>query len=106
MFLIEIMRNGLGMLLDDDQPVRRGRIAVEFRSAYTRPVTVVVDTGQVFVEEPSSDNDVRVWFKPAALILVLFHYTTHSRAAMTGSLTVWGRRPWLLAPFLKKVRLP
>jgi uncharacterized protein (TIGR03083 family) len=106
LFLIEIMRNGLGILLDDHRPVRRGRIAVEFRSAYTRPVTVVVDSGHVFVEEPSRDNDVRVWFKPTALILVLFHYMTHSRAAMTGSLTVWGRRPWLLAPFLKKIRLP
>jgi hypothetical protein len=37
---------------------------------------------------------------------VLFHRITRSRAAMTGSLRVWGRRPWLLAPFLRKVRLP
>jgi uncharacterized protein (TIGR03083 family) len=106
LFLIEIMRNGLGILLDDDRPVRRGRIAVELRSAYTRPVTIVVDTGRVSVEEPSRDNDVRLYFKPADLILVLFHYRTRSRAAMTGSLTVWGRRPWLLAPFLRKIRLP
>jgi uncharacterized protein (TIGR03083 family) len=106
LFLIEIMRNGLGIVLDDDRPVRRGRIAVELRSAYTRPVTIVVDNGQVCVEEPSRDNDVRVYFKPATLILMLFHYMTRSKAAMTGSLIVWGRRPWLLAPFLRKIRLP
>jgi hypothetical protein len=106
LFLVEIIRNGLGTLLDDDRPVRKGRIAVEFRSAYTIPVTLVLDTGRVHVEEPSRDNDVRVYFTPATMSLVLFHRITRSRAAMTGSLRVWGRRPWLLAPFLRKVRLP
>jgi len=106
LFLIEIIRNGLGTLLDDDRPARRGRIAVEFRSAYTIPVTIVLDTGQVSIEEPSRDNNVRVYFKPATISLVLFHYITRPRAALTGSLLVWGRRPWLLVPFLRKVRLP
>lgn len=106
LFLIEIARNGAGHILDDDRPVHRGRIAVEFRSDYTSPVTMVLDTGEVWVEEPSRDNDVRVYFKPADLSLVLFHRVPRARAAMTGSLRVWGRRPWLLAPFLRKVRLP
>lgn len=106
LFLIEIMRNGVGVVLDDDRPVRRGRIAVEFRSAYTAPVTVVLDTGRVSVEEPGRDNDVRVYFEPATLSLVLFHRITRTRAAMTGSLRVSGRRPWLLVPFLRKIRLP
>jgi hypothetical protein len=106
LFLIEILRNGVGVLLDDDKPVRPGRIAVEFRSAYTTPVTIVVTDGEVSVEEPSRHNDVRVYFEPAALSLVLFHRVTRTRAAMTGALRVWGRRPWLLVPFLQKVRLP
>jgi hypothetical protein len=106
LFLIEIMRNGLGSVLDDDRPDRGGRIAVEFRSAYTTPVTMVLDNGRVSIEEPSRDNDVRIYFKPAAMTLMLFHYITRSRAAMTGSLLVWGRRPWLLMPFLRKIRLP
>lgn len=106
LFLVEIIRNGLGTLMDCGKPVRRGRIAVEFRSAYTLPVTIVLDTGRISIEEPSRDNDVRVYFKPAAMSLVLFHYITRSRAAMTGSLRVWGRRPWLLMPFLREVRLP
>jgi hypothetical protein len=38
--------------------------------------------------------------------LVLFHRLTRSRAALTGALRIWGRRPWLLAPFLQKIRLP
>lgn len=106
LFLVEIIRNGLGNVLDDDRPVYSGRIAVEFHSAYTTPVTIVLDAGTVSVEEPSPDNDVRVYFKPGMLSLVLFHRVRRSRAAMTGGLRVWGRRPWLLAPFLRKVRLP
>lgn len=106
LFLVEIIRNGLGTLMDCGKPVRRGRIAVEFRSAYTLPVTIVLDTGRISIEEPGRDNDVRVSFKPATMNLVLFHYVTRSRAAMTGSLRVWGRRPWLLLPFLREVRLP
>jgi hypothetical protein len=106
LFLVEIIRNGLGTIMDCGKPVRRGRIAVEFRSAYTLPVTIVLDTGRISIEEPGRDNDVRVYFKPAAMSLVLFHYMTRSRAAMTGSLRVWGRRPWLLGPFLREVRLP
>jgi DinB superfamily len=106
LFLVEIIRNGLGTVLDDARPVRGGRIAVEFRSAYTSPVTIVLTDGQVSAEEPSRHTDVRVWFEPATLSLVLFHRVTRTRAAMTGALRVWGRRPWLLAPFLRKVRLP
>jgi hypothetical protein len=106
LFLVEIIRNGVGALLDDDRPVRKDRIAVEFRSADTVPVTIVLEAGHVWIEEPSRDNDVRVYFRPATMTLVLFHRVTRSRATMTGSLRVWGRRPWLLVPFLRKVRLP
>lgn len=106
LFLVETIRNGAGTILDDGKPARPGRIAVEFRSAYTLPVTIVLDTGRVSIEEPSRDNDVRVYFKPASTSLMLFHRISRPRAALTGSLFVWGRRPWLLAPFLQKVRLP
>jgi len=106
LFLIEIARTGAGHLLDDDRPVRTGRIAVQFRSDYTPAVTMVLDTGRTWVEEPSRDNDVQVYFEPATLNLALFHRISWARAAMTGSVRVWGRRPWLLAPFLRKVRFP
>lgn len=106
LFVIEIIRNGVGVLLDDSRPVRPGRIAVEFRSAYTVPVTIVTDTGQLWCEEPARDNDARVFFDPAGLDLMLFHRISRPRAALTGAVRIRGRRPWLLAPFLRKVRLP
>lgn len=40
LLMIEIARNGFGRMLDDDRPVRPGRMAVEFRSAYTPGVTM------------------------------------------------------------------
>ena len=106
LFIVEIIRNGYGRMLDDDRPVRPGRIAVEFRSAYTTPVTIVLDSGEASVEEPSGDHDVRIRFRPATLNLVLFHRIGHLQAALTGSLVAWGRRPWLLPAFLRKVRMP
>jgi hypothetical protein len=106
LFMVEIARNGVGNVLDSGKPPRPGRIAVEFRSAHTRPVAIVLDHGSVWAEEPSRDNDVRMYFQPATLSLVLFHRISRPRAAMTGALRVWGRRPWLIAPFLETVRLP
>lgn len=106
LFMVEICRNGLGRVLDGGPPVPDRRIAVEFRSAYTRPVTIAMERGQVRIEEPSPDNDIRLFFKPAALSLMLFHRHTPVTTAMTGGVRVWGRRPWLLPAFMRKVRLP
>ncbi|WP_216216959.1 maleylpyruvate isomerase family mycothiol-dependent enzyme [Amycolatopsis aidingensis] len=106
LFLVEIVRNGYGKLLDDDRPVRPGRIAVEFQSAYTSPATMVLDHGEASVVEPNGDRDIRIRFRPATLNLVLFRRIGHLRAAGSGALTVWGRRPWLLPAFLRKVRMP
>lgn len=106
LFVVEITRNGVGNVLDNDRPPYPGRIAVEFRSAQTAPVTIVLESGELSAEEPSHDNDMRIYFKPTALSLVLFHRVGRFRAAMTGELRIWGRRPWLLMPFFQKVRLP
>jgi hypothetical protein len=106
LFIVEVARNGVGTVLEDDRPVRPGRIAVEFRSAYTDPVTLVLTDGRVTVEEPSRDNDVRLFFEPAVLALVLSQRVRRTRAVLTGRVRVWGRRPWLLLAFLRRVRLP
>lgn len=106
LFVVELIRNGVGGLLDLAGPARAGRIAVEFRSAHTRPVTIVVTDGVVSVEEPGADVDVHLSFRPAALDLMLFHRVSRLRTALTGGVRVWGRRPWLLPAFLEKVRLP
>jgi hypothetical protein len=106
LFIVEIVRNGVGVLLDVDGPPRPGRIAVGFRSDYTTPVTIVVTDGVVSVEEPGGNVDVHLSFQPAALSLMLFHHVGRLRTVMTGGVRAWGRRPWLLPAFLKKVRLP
>src|SRR5918999_350328 len=106
LFVVEIIRNGTGVLLHDDRPVRRGGIAVEFRSAHTVPVTIALGTGVFRAEEPSGRADVRIRFRPAALNLMLFHKTSVVRTALSGAVVVSGRRPWLLPAFLRKVRMP
>jgi hypothetical protein len=106
LFIVELIRNGVGVLLDQAGPPRPGRIAVGFRSAYTRPVTIAVTDGVVSVEEPGRDVDVHLSFRPAALDLMLFHRLGRIRTALSGGVRVWGRRPWLLPAFLAKVRLP
>ncbi|MFD0633840.1 maleylpyruvate isomerase family mycothiol-dependent enzyme [Catenulispora yoronensis] len=63
LFIVEIIRNGTGVLLDGGRP-RAGRIAVEFRSRYTAPVVIVVTDGEVSVEDPGGPVDARVGFRP------------------------------------------
>ncbi len=106
LFIVEIIRNGVGVLLDVTGPPRPGRIAVEFRSAYTEPVAIVVTDGVVSVEEPGRDVDVRLFFRPAALNLMLFHHVGRLRTVLNGGVRARGRRVWLLPAFLRKVRLP
>lgn len=106
LFLVEVVRNGYGHLLDDDRPVHQGRIAVEFRSAYTTPVTMVLDSGVATVEEAGGDCDIRIRFRPATMNLLRFHRIGYPRAMLSGSLMAWGRRLWLLPAFLRKVRMP
>jgi len=93
-------------LLDGSPPPRERRIAVEFRSAHTTPVTLVLRAGRVTAEEPGGDTDVRLRFDPATLNLMMFGRVSRARAAFTGKVVVRGRRPWLLPDFLRTVRLP
>lgn len=103
LFLVGMIRNGTGSLLDGPPPTDR-RIAVAFRSRYTDPVTLVLRRGQVTAEH--GPGDVTVRFDPAALNLMMFGRVSRARTALTGKVVVSGRRPWLLPAFLRKVRLP
>jgi uncharacterized protein (TIGR03083 family) len=105
LFIVGVIRNDVGRLLDDSPPGER-RVAVAFSSRHTAPVTLVVQHGRVSVEEPGGPVDVRLRFDPATLNLMLFGRVSRVRAALTGKLTVTGRRPWLLPGFLRTVRLP
>ena len=105
LFIVGLMRHGVGHLLDGEPPGER-RIAVAFRSRHTTPVTLVLHRGRVTVGEPDEPVDARLRFDPAVLNLVLFGRVSRARAALTGRLRVSGRRPWLLPEFLRTVRLP
>ncbi|QQQ78400.1 maleylpyruvate isomerase family mycothiol-dependent enzyme [Saccharothrix sp. 6-C] len=105
LFLVGMMRNDVGSVLDGQPPGDR-RIAVAFRSPHTTPVTIVLHRGRVTVGEPGEPVDVRLSFDPAVLNLVLFGRVSRARAVLTGKLRITGRRPWLLPAFLRTVRLP
>ncbi|MBA9005599.1 maleylpyruvate isomerase N-terminal domain-containing protein [Thermomonospora cellulosilytica] len=106
LFLVGVTRYGYGRLLDGAPPPRPGRIAVEFRSRHTVPVTMALTDGRVSVEEPGGPTDVRLSFDPVTLNLMLFGRVGRVRAALTGKVTVRGRRPWLLPVFMRTMRLP
>lgn len=106
LFLVGVTRYGNGRLLDSDELPRDRRIAVAFRSAYTTPFMMVLHNGRVAVEAPDPGADVRLWFDPAVLNLVMFGRISRLRAALTGKLRVSGRRPWLLPAFLRTMRMP
>ena len=106
LFLVGVIGNDVGRLLDGGGPAQDRRIAVNFRSKYTAPVALVLQRGQVNVEEPKRSNDMTVHFDPATMNLMLFHRISTPRAALSGKVRVWGRRPWLLPTFMRTVRLP
>jgi uncharacterized protein (TIGR03083 family) len=106
LFIVELIRNGPGVFLDTGKPPRPGRIAVEFRSAYTAAVTIVLQDGRISLAQPARDDDIRLRFHPPAFNLMLFHRVSRPRAALTGGVRIWGRRPWLLPAFLGTVRAP
>jgi uncharacterized protein (TIGR03083 family) len=105
-FFVELLRHGVGRLLDNDEPPSERRIAVGFRSRHTTPVTIVLHRGRVSVADWRAPADVRIAFDPPAFNLMMFHRIGKPRAALTGKVRVWGRRPWLLPTFLKTVRCP
>ncbi|MFI9010821.1 maleylpyruvate isomerase N-terminal domain-containing protein [Actinosynnema sp. NPDC053489] len=106
LFIVGMMRNDTGVVLDGGRPPGDRRVAVAFRSRHTTPVTLVLHRGRVSVEEPGGPVDVRLSFDPAVLNLVLFGRVSRVRAVLTGKLRVGGPRPWLLPEFLRTVRLP
>ncbi|RSD19423.1 maleylpyruvate isomerase family mycothiol-dependent enzyme [Amycolatopsis eburnea] len=105
LFLFGMVRNDMGSLLDDATPSPR-RIAVEFRSAYTKPGVLALQHGRLRFEEPDGTADVRLRFDPAVLVPMMFGRISKARAVLTGGVRISGRRPWLLPEFLRTVRMP
>ncbi|WP_410637094.1 maleylpyruvate isomerase family mycothiol-dependent enzyme [Amycolatopsis sp. lyj-346] len=105
LFLFGMVRNDMGHLLDDATPSPR-RIAVEFRSAYTRPAVLALQHGKLRCEEPDGTADVRLRFDPAVLVPMMFGRISRLHAVLTGGVRIGGPRPWLLPAFLRTVRMP
>ena len=106
LFIVGVVRYDVGVFLANDERPRERRVAVEFRSAYTDPVTLVLHRGQVSAEEPGGRTDARVSFDPETLLLMLFHRISKARAVLSGKVRIRGPRPWLLPGFLRTVRAP
>jgi len=105
LFLFGMVRNDLGRLLDDATPSPR-RIAVEFRSAYTKPAVLALRHGKLRAEEPDGTADVRLRFDPAVLVPMMFGRIGKLRAVASSGVRIGGPRPWLLPAFLRTVRMP
>ncbi|MEV6831451.1 maleylpyruvate isomerase N-terminal domain-containing protein [Amycolatopsis sp. NPDC051102] len=105
LFLFGMVSGGTGHLLDDATPSPR-RIAVEFRSAYTRPAVLALQHGQLRLEKPDGTADVRLRFDPAVLVPMMFGRISKLRAVLLGGVRIGGPRPWLLPEFLRTVRMP
>lgn len=105
-FFVGLVRDGYGHLLDTAEPLPDVRVTVEFRSAHTRPVALLLDHDVVSVAEPGTRPDARVAYDPVVFNLMLFGRVGPVRAVLSGGIRVGGRRPWLLPAFMRKVRCP
>ncbi|WP_246127849.1 DinB family protein [Amycolatopsis rhizosphaerae] len=105
MFLVTLLRGDTGRLLVHES-MARSRIAIRFRSRYTTPVVLAIQDNRVAVDPPEGTYDVTLMFRPAALMQVLFRRLGRTRAALTGQVAAWGRKPWQVSAFLRAVRFP
>ncbi|MBC6467410.1 maleylpyruvate isomerase family mycothiol-dependent enzyme [Actinomadura alba] len=106
-FVLGMVRHGIGRIQERAETPSDRRIAVEFRSKYTAPAVMVVRGHDVSIGEPGRDIDARVSYDPVTLNLMLFGRVSRARALLTGKVVVvGGRRPWLLPAFMRTVRFP
>ncbi|MDQ7806374.1 maleylpyruvate isomerase N-terminal domain-containing protein [Amycolatopsis sp. A133] len=105
LFLFGMVRNDMGHLLDDATPSPR-RIAVEFRSAHTKPAVLALQHGRLRYEQPDGTADVRLRFDPSVLVPMMFGRISRVHAVLIGGVRIGGPRPWLLPAFLRTVRMP
>ena len=105
-FFVGLANGQKGRLLDGSKRPLQRRIAVEFRSGYTTPVTIVVCDGQVTAEPSAPGADAWVRFDPAALNMMMFGRISKLQAVLNRKIIIGGRRPWLIPAFLRTVRLP
>lgn len=106
LFYVGLANGNPGRLIDGSKRPLKRRIAVEFRSGYTTPITIVVRNGKVSTEPVGPAADAKVRFDPATLNMMMFGRISRQRAVLTRKIVISGRRPWLMPAFLRTVRLP
>jgi uncharacterized protein (TIGR03083 family) len=106
LFTVGLASGQQGRILDGSKRPLQRRIAVEFRSAYTTPVTIVVRDGQMTAEPAGPGADAWVRFDPATLNMMMFGRTSPAQAILTRKIIIGGRRPWLMPAFLRTARFP
>ena len=106
LFYVGLASGDSGRLLEGSKRPLKRRIAVEFRSGYTTPVTLVVRNGTVTAEPAGPGADATVRFDPATLNMMMFGRISRPRAILNRKIVIGGRRPWLMPAFLRTVRFP
>jgi hypothetical protein len=106
LFTVALAKGDSGRLLDGSKRPLQRRIAVEFRSGYTTPVTLVVRDGQMTAEPAGPGADAWVRFDPATLNMMMFGRISKLRAVLARKIVIGGRRPWLVPAFLRTARFP
>jgi hypothetical protein len=106
LFTVGLANGHNGRLLDGSKRPLQRRIAVEFRSGYTTPVTLVVRDGQLTAEPVGPGADAWVRFDPATLNMMMFGRISRAQAVLTRKIIIGGRRPWLVPAFLRTARFP
>jgi len=79
----------------------------DIRVRRTGRVFFVIDDGAATVEAPSPRPvDCHISAEPTTLFLLLWSRTSQWPGALTGRLSVWGRRPWLGVRLPRMLRSP
>lgn len=106
LFLVGMIRHDHGALLETGARMPARPITVEFRSAHTGAVRLVLADRRVRVATDDVAVDARVTFRPARLNLVLFGRVGVVSALARRDIVLGGPRPWRLPAFLRVVHLP
>ncbi|WBB80596.1 maleylpyruvate isomerase N-terminal domain-containing protein [Micromonospora sp. WMMD882] len=106
LFLLGMFRRDHGVLLETGARTSSRPITVEFRSAHTTAVRLVLTGRRVRVAVDDPPVDARVTFRPAGLNLMLFGRVGLLRSLLRRDVVLGGPRPWLLPAFLRVVHLP
>jgi uncharacterized protein (TIGR03083 family) len=86
----------LPAMLDRERAAeRRLRCQVHIRHGIS--AVVVIDRGELHLEEPPQRVDCHLTVEPVTFLLLMFGRVGQARAVLSGAMIPWGRRPWRVA---------